>query len=831
MSDARLETALGAAPSTGARTRPEILAPAGDLECVRAAVENGADAVYFGLTEHNARARASNFQLEELPGLMAELRRRGVRGYVTFNTLVFSGELPSAAATLERLVAAGPDAIIVQDLGILRLLRAISPDVELHASTQATVTCAEEMDLLAELGVSRVILARELSVKEIRKVAAKSPIPVEVFVHGALCVAYSGQCLTSEALGGRSANRGACAQACRLPYDLVVDGQVRDLGERKYLLSPLDLAAIDLVPELVEAGVASLKIEGRLKTPSYVAATVRAYRRAADEAAAGRRATIGREEELELQQVFSRGFSAGFLKGVDHQVLVPALTSKKRGPFVGTVGAVRDRRILATLRCPLKPGDGLAFEAGDPDHEPGGSVTAVRVGGVRVDRAPEGAAAEIELYESDWETIRPGIRIWKTPAPAPPRGRRATGSKPGRRAPGDAAARAAAGRPLEIELGDGVRRASAATSRPLEAAIKRPLGAEYLRGQLARLGETPFELRGLDVRLEGDVIVPVSEINDARRRAAAALEALRAGTPEPRIARGALESIRPATRATAPGTPTTVVLARTMEQLDAVLAAGFREIELDFEDLKKYREAVPRARAAGARIALAPPRIHKPGEEPLLELVASCRPDAVLVRHRRHLDYYRGRAELLGDSSLNIANDLAADWFLARGLAAFAPSHDLSVPQLEALLARVPADRAELVVHLRMPMFHLEHCVFAATLSTGHDASDCGRPCDRHRVALRDRVGMAHPLKADVGCRNTVFNAVPQSASPYVARLQALGVRRFRVELLEESGEEAARIATAYRDLLEGRRDGATLWRELKASNVVGVTRGPLGRD
>src|SRR5579864_8192093 len=252
---------------------PELLAPAGDDEALRAAVANGADAVYFGLSDFNARHRAVNFTLEQLPATMQYLHENNVRGYVTFNTLVFSDELPRAVEFLSAIIRAGADAVIVQDLGIVRLIKRLSADFPVHGSTQMTLTEPRGIEFVRRLGVERVILARELSTKEIKRIAAQTPMPLEVFVHGALCVAYSGQCLTSEALGGRSANRGQCAQACRMPYEMFVDGRRRDLGDRAYLLSPQDLAAYDLIEPLVQSGVACFKIEGRLKSAHYVAAT------------------------------------------------------------------------------------------------------------------------------------------------------------------------------------------------------------------------------------------------------------------------------------------------------------------------------------------------------------------------------------------------------------------------------------------------------------------------------------------------------------------------------------------------------------------------------
>src|SRR5271154_2800910 len=236
--------------------RPELLAPAGDWECARAAVENGADAIYFGLERFNARMRANNFSEGDLPKLMEFLHRRGVKGYVTFNTLVFANELAEAESYLRTLIAAGVDAAIVQDAGVCRLIRRLSPDFPIHASTQMTVTSAAGVEFAKELGCNLVVLARECSLKEIGKMAGPAALPLEVFGHGAVCVAYSGQCLTSEALGGRSANRGECAQACRMPYELISDGQLVPLGDRRYLLSPQDLAAYDLIPQLIELGVA-----------------------------------------------------------------------------------------------------------------------------------------------------------------------------------------------------------------------------------------------------------------------------------------------------------------------------------------------------------------------------------------------------------------------------------------------------------------------------------------------------------------------------------------------------------------------------------------------
>ena len=312
-------------PQLASPQLPELLAPAGDWECAKAAVENGADAIYFGLEKFNARMRAHNFTEADLPKLMEFLHRRGVRGYVTFNTLVFQDELADAENYLRAIIAAGVDAAIVQDVGICRLIRRLSPDFPIHASTQMTITSAAGIEFARNLGCNLAVLARECSIAEMEKIRAAdaassstvtphSPLPLEVFVHGALCVAYSGQCLTSESLGGRSANRGECAQACRMPYDLISDGQTVPLGDKKYLLSPQDLAGLDVLPELVRAGVSSLKIEGRLKAPEYVASITRVYRNALDKLKLDSKPVAPRldhDSQYEMEMSFSRGLYTG----------------------------------------------------------------------------------------------------------------------------------------------------------------------------------------------------------------------------------------------------------------------------------------------------------------------------------------------------------------------------------------------------------------------------------------------------------------------------------------------------------------------------------------
>ncbi len=501
----------------------ELLAPAGDLECLRAAVENGADAVYFGLERgFNARARAANFSLQNLESTMQLLHERQVRGYVTLNTLVFSDELTEFEAVVRQVTAAGVDAILVQDLGALRLVKEVSPDLPVHASTQMTLTSAECIQVAAEWGIDRVVLPRELSLDEIRAVSAATPVPLEVFVHGALCVAYSGQCLTSESLGGRSANRGQCAQACRLPYELYCDGQRVDLGQVKYLLSPQDLAAYTLVPELLQAGVQALKIEGRLKSPEYVAAITRQYRLAIDLALANCPVQLSDQQREEMELTFSRGLAPGWLEGCDHKRLVPGLSSAKRGVLVGTVERVRGRRVVVRLKRGLRVGDGVMFDCGLAQNEqPGGRIRELWQRGTTQADAVTSGSVELVLHgDADFERLSPGTDVWKTDDPVVKRRLRRSfeAADPQQCFGIDLEVTAAVGQPLRVRVSlDNELSLELASEMPLPRATRHPLTEATLREQLGRLGHTPFQLRTLTLIAEGDPMVPLSQLGRLRR--------------------------------------------------------------------------------------------------------------------------------------------------------------------------------------------------------------------------------------------------------------------------------------------------------------------------
>ncbi|MEP6670830.1 MAG: DUF3656 domain-containing protein [Chthoniobacter sp.] len=804
---------------------PELLAPAGDWDCMRAAVANGADAVYFGLPRFNARLRAHNFTEAELPEVVAFCHRHGVKAYVAFNTLVFTGELADAGEYLRLLSRAGVDALIVQDVGLVRLASEITPDLPIHASTQMTITSPEGAEFARELGVQRAVLARELSLREMEKFTP-TQLPLEVFVHGALCVAYSGQCLTSESLGQRSANRGECAQACRMPYELVVDGALRELGDRRYLLSPQDLAAVDEIPALIEAGVISFKIEGRLKTPEYVSAVCQVYRKAIDAALAAREFHPSAADRYQLEMTFSRGLYTGWMHGVNHQELVSARYGKKRGAFAGRIARVGRDSVEFAPEVPLKAGDGVVFDTGgDTNAEQGGRIFEIK-----------GQRLFFQHDHIDFGRLKAGDRVWKTDDPELDKRLRQsfTGRiEPRRREQIEMSVRGRAGEPLELRV-DAV---TVKSGIPLQAARTAPLTVEKLRDHLGRLGDSAYELGELLCELEGEVILPIGELNRLRRELVFQLDAARSVTRHEGLAgvEAIVTRVRTSSVSQPRSTPALRVLCRSMEQLDAALECGVEEISVDFEDIRRGKDAVARVRESGtgARIFLATPRIQKAGEQGFFKLIENAAPDGVLIRNLGAIAYFaernasdHPRLQLIGDFSLNVANPLTAAYFMSKGLERVTISYDLNIEQVLDLLSSAPPSWFELTLHQHMPMFHMEHCVFAAFMSKGTSFLDCGRPCEKHRVHLRDRVGMEHPLRADVGCRNTLFNAVPQTGARFFAQLEAAGLRDYRIELLEENATDARRVIQAYQALLSGGQAGEELWRTLQAQSQLGVTRG-----
>ncbi len=766
---------------------PELLAPAGGADALRAAVANGADAVYLGLSELNARRGAENFTMETLAEATRFAHLRGVRVYLTANVVVLADEMDAAVAMIARAWEAGVDAVIVQDLGLLTVLRRVLPEVRLHASTQIDAHNAESVATLAELGVTRVTLAREVSVDEIAGLVAASPVELECFVHGSLCFCHSGQCLMSSMIGGRSANRGMCAQPCRLPYDLVDTAGRETETPGRHLLSPKDPAGVTLLPGLVRAGVAALKIEGRMKSPEYVATVVRVYRAALDRAAAAPEDYQVTDAEWDLlSEAFSRGFSEAYLADLRGDEMMSYQRPNNRGVAVGRVAAVAAGRGVVTLERPVEAGDVLEFWTGAGRFtQPAGRMT---VNGTAVTAAPAGARVELVLEGQ----ARVGDRVFRVVNASLVDAARRTFTGDDRAlTPVTFAVKLRIGEPVAVTA-DAAGYSATAEGPVAEAARTRAVTAEDVAEHVGRLGGSGYTAGAWRIELDPGVGVGFSTLHALRREALERLDAMRlaawagrSGGPAPHV------ELPLARRTSAPVAPEVVVALSDATALKTVLAAGADRV------LLSAWAAAEAPLPAGVELLL--PRVAHPAEMPGLLDRAGAGP--VTAGNLGTLAALGASgAAVSADWGLNALNPWTVDALAGLGASMVWASPELSGRQLAKLVehSRVPVG---VVVHGRLELMVAEHCVLQATGPCSHDCARCRRR--REPFALRDRKGYAGPVTTDATGRAHIFNSVVMDLSRAMGEVVASGVSAIRLDLHTESAADAAVLVRAYRKLVQ----------------------------
>ncbi|MFN8582833.1 MAG: U32 family peptidase [Gemmatimonadaceae bacterium] len=515
---------------------PELLAPAGSVDALRAAVANGANAVYLGVEKFNARDEGAQLTLDELATSCSIAHAFGARVYLTLNTLVKAGELEEALAHLGDCIDRGIDAAIVQDLGLIRLIQAVYPGFEVHGSTQMTVHDADGARFLHDIGVGRVVLARENTLDDIQSIRAAVPdLSLESFVHGALCISYSGQCLMSGMISERSANRGSCAQACRKDY-VLTDSSTGEELDRGYLISARDLAAHEHLVALARAGIVCLKVEGRKKKPEYVATVTRGYRQFLDRVAAGETAAPTFDDVRPLVQIYSRGFTGGMYGGRAGRDYVTRTQPDNRGHEIGVVVGREQGSVVIEVTYPVSTGDGLGFE---PPDAAGGAPIGGVVSTVRELPTPPGSLRRQAVTGRfnppvGWRVVRSAQAAL---VEAARQSYQAVAVDTESRTRLDARCFGSAGAPLKVVFTAGSATATVSSEVPLVPAQARPLDDHRLREQLGRLGETPFVLGALDIQgMDAGLFLPVSEINRVRQRAVEELITQRSWQSADRIA-------------------------------------------------------------------------------------------------------------------------------------------------------------------------------------------------------------------------------------------------------------------------------------------------------
>lgn len=770
--------------------RVELLAPAGGHDSLRAAVRNGADAVYLGVADFNARRGAENFALDTLADACRYAHLRGTKVYLTANVVILEHEMTAALRMIARAWEAGIDAIIVQDLGLLRAVRSALPEVRLHASTQIDVHNHASVSALAVLGVSRVTLARELEVGEIADLAGRSPVELESFVHGSLCFCHSGQCFMSSMMGGRSANRGLCAQPCRLPYDLVNEnGAVVEVPGR-YLLSPKDLAGIELLPQLVASGVTALKIEGRMKSPEYVAAVVSVYRDALDRVLRDpEHFSVFPAESERLEEAFSRGFTPGYLAGITDDRMMSYARPNNRGVLVGRVAEMGQGRASLVLDRSLESGDVIEFwTASGRFSQPVGEM-ALRNGVANA--APEGERVSIVVEKP----VRAADRVFRVVnAALTEAARRSWQSTEERRPiPADVHVKLRSGKPIEIGVeADG--HVVTVTGPVVEAARTKAVTAQEVIDHVGRFGGTPYGVGRMGVDLDADVGVGFSLLHRLRREALERLDDKRllpwagrrmpSDPSPPPVPGGAVR--KRTTR------PELVVAVADQATARACRASGADRVLLMNGDCATGTSCTP----------LLPRVAHDRTFDELLERAGSAEARSAVVAGNLGLVAAVGGAarSVEADWGLNVVNPWAADALAGLGATLVWASPELSGRQLATLVdgSSVPVG---VVVGGRLELMVAEHCVLQAVGPCAHDCSRCARRLKRW--GLRDRKGYEMPVTTDASGMAHIYNAVPLDLSRALPEILETGVSAVRLELQASSADDAAEVTRAWRGRLD----------------------------
>ena len=822
-----------------ARPTPELLAPAGSLDAVRAAIANGADAVYLGAERFNARDEGAQLGMDEVAEACRLAHERGRRIYLTLNTLVKPAELAAALTLLGEAIDVGVDAAIVQDVGLVRLIQRVYPGFEIHGSTQMTVHDASGAAVMQELGIDRVVLARENTLEDIRAIRSAVPgIGLETFVHGALCISYSGQCYMSGMISERSANRGSCAQSCRKDYHLtdVKTGRELDAG---YLISARDLGAGEHLEEIANAGVGCLKVEGRKKKPEYVAVVTRSYREWLDRIGRGEPATPTPEETGPLVQIFSRGFTGGMYGGRAGREYVTRSHPDNRGVVLGSIVGREGDELLVEVAQELAVGDGVGFESPDGKGDTlGFTIESVRTVGrsAHVTRqalrsriaVPTGWTLRRTSHASLLASARASFASMSTDAPR-------------RRHRIDLRVFGSAGSPLKIIATSGDASVTVRGAIALVPATKRALDNAQLREQLGRLGETMFTLGTIDDGgLGKELFVPVSELNRLRQEIVAEIgeqvTALNDGVTAMRdgVIAAAIAQVGEHAIITAPFT----LVAEVFNESDARLAADAGATEIVFDPFIRHpAPPLSRIRALAADLAarhitlrLRTPTIVRPAERRALDRWLAL--DLPLLSGHIGLvtELSRAGRDVVADYGVNCFNQHTAAELFRLGASRVTVSIELTTEEIASVIAPWEGSGFEVMAYGRPEGMTTEHCVLSAAFD--REPTTCRDLCvrDHTDVRLTDPAGYEFAVATDAACRNRLLHSRPIESSEFIAKLWRTGIRAYRL-VFNVPGDPVADVVTRYRESLESVSHGGRV-DVARVREVVGAsfTRGHFAR-
>jgi putative protease len=746
--------------------KTELLAPAGGMQSVMQAVQNGADAVYLGGKSFGARAFAQNFSLSELEAAITYAHSYGVLVYVTVNTLVYEDETSPFLEHVQQVLQSGADALIMQDVGMIAAVRRRFPDAVIHASTQMHNHNDAALEFAARLGLKRAVLAREMSLTQIKKL--KSDIEKEVFIHGALCIGYSGQCLFSALTNGRSGNRGTCAQSCRMRYKLTEENGKTYQTNGEYLLSPKDIGLFENIGALMDAGIGCFKIEGRMKSPEYVGLVTKIYAKLISAYQDGRPLETDSADMADLMKLFNRGYSTAHLFETKGEALISKDRPNHRGMPLGEVVSFGRGRIMLRLSAPLNQGDGIKFEQSDD----GFICNKIYKNGLLAASAGKGEKVELEakartsvgdtvVKTSDVQLIK-ALQINET-----------------RHVPIFGKLTARIGQPLKLVLRDENGHEAIALGQTALPSRTSPTSIEDIESSMAKLGDTPYRLESLDIDSDENIFIAKSVLNALRREAADKLTEERTAVAPLRINDEALPVVRYKDETKS---PVLHVLVRNIAQFDAVKDMVTGDIYIEDEQI--YFNT----KAAYQNLRLKTDR--------LAENSSSYENERLLVTDHGGLHVYPQSNDVILDHTVYALNSEALSAFVSLGAQRIALSPELNTAQTKKMMATYRARNGqaapvETVLWARCELMAMRHCVLSGAL----EHSSCGI-CKKKSFFLMDIKGNRFPVIVDEHCQSHIFHSrvIEADAEDYLT----LGVRHFRVELFDEDADQSKALIQRF---------------------------------
>ena len=772
--------------------KPELLSPCGNMEALRAAINNGADAVYLGGKDFSARKYAGNFSVEEIEEACDYCHLRGAKVYVTVNTLYKDQELTKFIKFVKELYMAGVDALIVQDLGAANLIKRSFPDLKLNASTQLTANTADDVNFLYKNGFDKVILSRELSIDEIRDIRKNTDAEIECFVHGALCVSFSGQCIMSSILGGRSGNRGCCAQTCRLPYELYRDYDKVDEG---YLMSPKDIETLEILPQLIEAGINSFKIEGRMKNPEYVAGVTAIYRKYIDMYFDDpERYSVDKNDLKILLQLFNRGgFTNGYFTTPAGSDMMSTERPKAWGLKTGIVDVYDGKYGRASIRTrePLVPGDGIEVWTKNEPH--------VGCGISKPSRAGEVISVMIK------GDIEKNDVVYKTYDKALMDSMKKTYEKDTRRTDIYGKLTVKRGKPMELKLWlkEGVSIAVSG-AEPAEAE-NRPATKDSLEKQIGKMGSTPFRLEKLDVILDDGLFADIKSLNDLRRSACELLEEKitsknKHGEPEfVAFPETSVSGIKKNKRLN--------VKVRNMEQFNAACREGVNTIYFEMSDElgDNLEKIIEKAHSMEIEIFAAFPRIYRKKDEkiyaPLISRLSNSMLDGFLVTSVGQFDSVKSTGKKTAvDYNMNVFNNEAVEYFKHRGADRITMSVEMNVKELN----EAADDDCEMVVYGYLPLMTTVQCPIGNYAGGKTAGIYCSERYSDEDYVLKDRKDVAFPLLPNCDtCVCQILNSKPLFTLKFYDEILETPSGFVRLDFTKETSGEVSDIVRGYMEMTD----------------------------